>query len=160
MSSALSILNFGKIELVDGLLQLLIVGFLLLTRNIIFSTLPKSMAERSCSENRNPFRNRFVSYTTVGLYVFALIILPVLHGHSCEHPVETSSEHSEPAPGFPDSDDSCPICAFAVLIVPFLMAYEPLLEQTITFSELSCILLILPVVDVTDLPPCRASPVV
>ena len=108
-------------------------------------------------ENRNLLRHRFISCATLGLYAFALIVLPVFHEHGCDHSVETCCDHSEPVPS--DSDDSCPICEFAVLAVPFLAVPEPLLWQADAASEISLTLLILPVADVTDLPPCRAPPV-
>ena len=118
------------------------------------------MMKRHCGKNRNPFRNRFVSCAALGLYVFALIVLPGLHGHNCERPVETCCEHSEPAPCLPNSDDSCPICEFAVLVVPFFVVAEPLLWRVDAVSEISFTLSIPPVANVTDLPPCRAPPVV
>ena len=118
------------------------------------------MIGQFCGKNRNLFRNRWVSCAALGLYAFALIILPVLHEHGCDHPTETCCGHSEPAPSLPDSSDSCPICEFAVLAVPFLTASEPLLWQPDTISEISSTLSIPPVAGVTDLPPCRAPPVV
>ena len=117
------------------------------------------MTKRSCGENRNPFRNRFISCVALGLYTFALIILPSWHRHCYEHLTDTCCEHSEPTSCPPDSDDSCPVCEFAVLAVPFLTASEPLLWQTDVIHEISFSLSIPPVADVTDLPPCRAPPV-
>ena len=118
------------------------------------------MRKRFCGKNRSPFRNRWVSCAALGLYAFALVVIPVLHEHECDHPAEACCEHSEPVPHHPDSDDSCSICEFATLAVPFVTVAEPLLWQVNAVSEISFILWIPPVADVTDLPPCRAPPAV
>ena len=120
------------------------------------------MIKRLHGKNWNLFKNRYrlISCVALGLYVFALVVLPGLHGHGCDHPVETCCEHSESTPDLPDSDDACPICEFAVLAVPFLTASDPLLWQPDTVSEISFTLSIPPVADATDLPPCRAPPIV
>ena len=104
--------------------------------------------------------SRSVSCAVLGLYAFILTVIPILHNHGCEHPDETCCEHSDPGPTIPDSDDSCLICEFAVLAVPYLMVSESLVWQPDVVSEICLTLSIPPVADVTDIPPCRAPPVI
>jgi hypothetical protein len=119
-----------------------------------------AMFERFRRNNRMPLWSRLVSCAALGLYLFALVILPAMHGHSCEHAADTCCGHSESAPQHvPDADD-CPICEFALLAVPYFTVAEPLLWQAESVSDVSFVVSIPSVADVTALPPCRAPPVI
>jgi len=113
------------------------------------------------SQKRKQTWSRLIACATLGLYLIALVIMPALHRHDCEHAAEICCEHSESPPHpTPHSDDSCPICEFALLAVPYLTVSEPLLWQSDIVSELFFTDSILSVAYVTTLPPCRAPPVI
>jgi Sec-independent protein secretion pathway component TatC len=111
------------------------------------------MVKRFRRENRKPVWNRFVSCAIIGLYVFALVVMPAVdvYNHGCR--AVMGSEQS-------DSEKDCPICEFARLAVPFVVVADPFVLQMDTSAELCLIISIPSVADVTDLPPCRAPPVV
>ena len=117
------------------------------------------MTKRASGKNQKPFWSRFISCAALGLYVFALVAMPALHGHSCEHPAETCCNHSEHVPDVPLSDDPCPICEFAHLAIPFFVISEPLLLQADIVVQISFTVSIPLVADAAVLPPCRAPPV-
>jgi len=103
--------------------------------------------------------NRFISCAALGLYIVALVVLPALHEHGCEHDAATCCEHSESSPILPVSSDTCSICEFAHLAIPFFVVSEPLLSQADICSEISFTVSIPSVTEVAVLPPCRAPPV-
>ncbi|MDR0326805.1 MAG: hypothetical protein LBI05_00765 [Planctomycetaceae bacterium] len=120
------------------------------------------MVARFRNKNRKSLWSRLVTYAALGLYLFALVILPALHRLCCEHTHAASCcEHSEHTPQpTHDSDDSCPICEFAQLVVPYWTVSEPLLRQPDIGFTISFILLAPSVAHATILPPCRAPPAV
>ena len=111
------------------------------------------MVERFCNENRKRVWNRFVACAAIGLYVFALIVMPALdvYNHGCR----AAMGHEQS-----DSEKDCPICEFARLAVPFVMVADPFVLQMDTSTELCSIISIPSVATVTPLPPSRAPPVV
>jgi hypothetical protein len=120
------------------------------------------MTKRTSGENRKSFWNRFAACAALGLYVFALVVMPALHGHSCGHHADTTDtccQHSEHAPDVPLSDDPCPICEFAHLAIPFFVMSEPLLLQMDIVAQISFTVSIPLVADAAILPTCRAPPV-
>jgi hypothetical protein len=117
------------------------------------------MSKRLYSKKSDPLWNRFTSCAVLGLYVLALVVLPALHGHGCEQDAATCCEHSESSPIFPVSSDTCSICEFAHLAIPFFEISEPLPLQADTCSEIFFTVSIPSVAEVTVLPPCRAPPV-
>jgi len=117
------------------------------------------MRKQSLCKNWKPLWDRFVACAVLGLYTFALIVLPALHGHGCEVNADTCCEHSDTDSTLPVQDDSCSICEFAWLTVPFCMIDEPLLSQADICSEISYTISLPSVADGTLLPPCRAPPV-
>ena len=117
------------------------------------------MRKRFFHNNRKPIGSRFVSCIALGLYVLALVVLPALHGHGCEHDTATCCKHSESPPILPVSNDSCSICEFAYLAIPFFEISEPPLFQADINSEISFTVSIPSVAEATLLPPCRAPPV-
>jgi hypothetical protein len=120
------------------------------------------MVQRYRSANQTPLGSRLVSCVALGVYLVALVVMPAWHGHACEHEhtTETCCEHSDHVPDSPPvSDNSCPICEFAHLAVPFHTIAEPLLWQADIVSEISFAVSIPSVGHATALPPCRAPPV-
>jgi len=91
--------------------------------------------------------------------MFAFVVLPAFHGHGCESSIETCCEHPDTESSFPVPEDSCLICEFARLTVPFCVIDTPHLSQEDIGSELSFTISRPSVADATILPPCRASPV-
>ena len=111
------------------------------------------MFKRFRRENRKPMWSRFISCVALGFYVFALVVMPALdvYNHGCR--AEMSSEQS-------DTEKNCPICEFARLAVPFFVVADPFVLQTDVSAEIFFTVSIPLVVSATDLPPCRAPPVV
>ena len=120
------------------------------------------MCSQFRSNNWKPQWCRFLACAALGGYLFTLFAAPVLHTHGCTHDVKTCcNEHSDSVPAqAPDSDDSCSVCEFARLVIPFFIVSEPLMWRadvvdeacvTVSFSRVAC---------VAVLPPCRAPPVV
>ena len=111
------------------------------------------MCKRFRCENRKPVWNRFVSCAVIGLYMFALVVMPAVdvYNHGCR--AAMGSEQS-------DSEKDCPICEFARLAVPFFVVADPFVLQTDTGIEICFTFPIPSVANVTALPPCRAPPVV
>ena len=112
------------------------------------------------NDRKSPW-NRFTSCAALTLYLFALVVIPALHGHDCENGTATCCEHSET---IPDQNsvpvDSCPICEFVHLVVPFFTVSEPLLYRTDIVDEVCVVVSIPSVAHATILPPCRAPPVI
>ena len=121
------------------------------------------MFGRLHTNNRKPQWSRFISCAVLGLYLLTLFAVPMLHTHGCEHEVQTCcSEHSDSVPShvpIPDSDDSCPVCEFANLIIPFFTVSEPFVWRTDIAGEVYVTISALPVAYAIILPPCRAPPV-
>jgi hypothetical protein len=111
------------------------------------------MFKRFRCENRKPVWSRFVSCAAIGLYVFALVVMPAVdvYNHGCR--AEVNGEQS-------NSEKDCPICEFARLVVPFFVVADPFVLQTDTGVEICFTISIPSVVSATALPPCRAPPVV
>ena len=106
--------------------------------------------------------SRFISCAALSAYLFAFVVLPVLHSHSGEHEHEVKtccSEQSIPVPA-PDSDNSCTICEFAHLIVPLFMISEPLVQRSDIVDRAHFAIAIPLAVHTATLPPCRAPPVI
>jgi hypothetical protein len=119
------------------------------------------MFKRFYYKTRKPFWSRFVSCTALGFYLFALIVMPALHWHAFGHGAVASSEHSADFDTVPtsDSEETCPMCQFVCLAIPFFVVSDPLPQPTDTIAEVCSTLPTLLVVDATDLPPCRAPPI-
>ena len=102
-----------------------------------------------------------MSCAVLALYGFAFIAMPAMHGYTCEHLVETCcTHHSESDYPHPDPEDTCLLCEFVRLAIPFVTIDVPILLQVDIACERSFTVLIPSVVDATVLPPCRAPPVV
>ena len=115
-------------------------------------------------DNRKPQWVRLVSCTALVFYLFTLVAVPMLHTHGGGHEAknccgEPPTPDSSRVPT-PDSDDSCPVCEFAHLVVPFFTHSEPLIWRADTVEEIYSTLLIPSVASVTALPPCRAPPMI
>jgi hypothetical protein len=118
------------------------------------------MVRRFRSENQKLRWNRMVSCAVLGVYLLAFVLLPTVHGYICTNTAKTSCQQSHSAPlQEPVSGDSCPICEFAHLIIPFFTVAEPLLWQPDTVAEVCFTTPIPPVVYAAALPPCRAPPI-
>ena len=116
-----------------------------------------SMYRQIFRRTRKPLGHRLVSSAALGLYVFALVVMPSLHVHGCGHGAGTCCEHS--APDLLDSEGTCSICEFAHLMVPCLVISEPLLLQAEVVFKASFTASVPLVAETTVLPPCRAPPV-
>ena len=106
-------------------------------------------------KKKKPLRRRFIS--CVGLCVFALVAVPLLHECICH--AETANEHSAPVP-----EHSCSICDYVHLTAPCVMVVGILPEQTsivrsTSFSDTVISSTILSATDVAGLARCRAPPV-
>jgi len=95
----------------------------------------------------------------IGLYIFTLAAIPALDEYAyCIEPcLECFDDELEIE--LPTPEETDPICELLRLSVSFFSADVPLLLQTDLDSDNSLPVLILPVVDATILPPCRAPPV-
>ena len=116
-----------------------------------------------CRNNRKPQRIRIASCAALGLYLLTLVAVPMLHTHGGEHDVKICCrEHPVPPPCHipaPNSDDSCPVCEFANLVIPFTTVFEPLMERIDIVDEV-CIAASIPTVAyAAALPSCRAPPI-
>ena len=103
-------------------------------------------------ENRAQFRNRLMACGATGLCLFALVLMPALHGywHTGFGSVAASSLNA---------DDDCPICNFVRQANPLFTPSELPQWQAGIVAPVSFIVSIPPVVQSTVLPPCRAPPV-
>jgi hypothetical protein len=117
------------------------------------------MTKRFRGKNRNSFLNRILSCIALVLYSLALIAMPVMHVHGCEHDTDSCCGHSHSVPTL-DNGEVCPICEFAHLTVPFFTVTEPLLGQSNTVFSISLPVSIPPVIQIAALPPSRAPPVI
>ena len=122
-------------------------------------------------KNLKPIWSRLLAGVLLGAYLFALVALPAMHGHGCKHSADAYSanaysadaccEHSEPnSNSGVSSNEPCPICVFAHLIVPFFTVSVPIPYQADIICKTSLAVVILSVACPTDLPPCRAPPLV
>ena len=119
------------------------------------------MSKRLYSKKSDPFRNRFLSCTALALYVCALVAMPALDGLLHAHLVAPGLECADPDPNsqLPVPTDTCPICQFMRLAVPFVTVEVPLPIQADVVFDISFSVSIPLVTNVLPLPPCRAPPV-
>ena len=105
--------------------------------------------------------NRLISCAALSLYVCALVVMPAVHGHSCEHQATTCCEHhSESDSDLPVPEDTCSLCEFVRLAIPFVVIDLPVPLQAEIGCDLSFTISIPSVADAAILPPCRAPPAV
>ena len=108
------------------------------------------MLTRFRSENRKPGWGRFVTCAVLVLYLFAFVVLPVLHERLHSGFASTSSLVS---------GDSCPLCKFVRVAVPYFASPDLFDGQSETVAQAFFFISIPSVADATALPLCRAPPV-
>jgi hypothetical protein len=108
------------------------------------------MLTRFRSENRKPGWGRFVTCAVLVLYLFAFVVMPVLHERWHSGFTSVSSLVS---------GDSCPLCKFVRVAVPFFASPELFEWQSETVAQAFSIISIPSVADAIALPLCRAPPV-
>jgi hypothetical protein len=117
------------------------------------------MLKQDHRTSQKPLWFRFISCAVFGFYLFALVAMPALDQLVFHHAV-TCSEHSSDSDSTPvsDSENSCPICKFVQLAVPFFEVSDPLIGQWDTVSEVYLTVAIPSVAHAAALPACRAPP--
>ncbi|MDR3232213.1 MAG: hypothetical protein LBT46_00850 [Planctomycetaceae bacterium] len=109
------------------------------------------------------FRTKVLTGVTLGVYLFALVFLPVLHVHGggCHSEQHQSCCHTEDTT--PDcvtaaEDENCPFCEFLHLTVPLFALPAQIDLSAAPAFEPPYAVLIAPVAAPTGLPPSRAPP--
>jgi hypothetical protein len=115
------------------------------------------IARRFFRKHCNRFRRRFVACAVLGLYAFALVAMPALHGNVHDYLTEPCCESSDC--DHPVPEETCPLCEFVRAAVPFCIFAETYPLQMDIIFNLSFTDSKPSVADGTILPPCRAPPV-
>jgi hypothetical protein len=103
------------------------------------------------------FRTKMLTYVTLGVYLYALVILPALHVHDDTHHHDNDTAAVE---AVHEAEANCGLCQFIHLTVPLCEAPELFSVTEKIFRQPPAANPSFPVTFVIGLPPSRAPPLV